>query len=46
MFHPNDHGYAVWAEAFRPTVTERAAELSAAESATLGADAATVGGRR
>ncbi|MDQ0893307.1 SGNH/GDSL hydrolase family protein [Agromyces ramosus] len=46
MFHPNDRGYAVWAEAFRPAVTERAAELSAAESAVLGADVVAVGGRR
>lgn len=46
MFHPNDHGYAVWAEAFRPAVSERAAALAPAESATLGADTAAVGGRR
>jgi acyl-CoA thioesterase-1 len=46
MFHPNDHGYAVWAEAFRELVTARASALSAAGSATLGAGAAAVGGRR
>lgn len=46
MFHPNDHGYAVWAEAFRQPVTARASALPAAESATLGAGAAAVGGRR
>jgi len=32
MFHPNDHGYRVWAEAFRPP-------LSAAVSTRLAADA-------
>lgn len=26
LFHPNDHGYRVWASAFLPTVTERMLE--------------------
>lgn len=46
MFHPNDHGYAVWAEAFRPAVTARAAALAPLESAALGADDLAVGSRR
>jgi lysophospholipase L1-like esterase len=46
MFHPNDHGYAVWAEAFRPSVMARAAELPPAEFVQGGAGAAAVGGRR
>ncbi|WP_232333701.1 SGNH/GDSL hydrolase family protein [Agromyces laixinhei] len=36
MFHPNDHGYAVWAEAFRPAlapVVERLVERDASASA-------------
>lgn len=39
MFHPNDHGYAVWAEAFRPAVARVAARLGTR------ADALAVGGR-
>jgi lysophospholipase L1-like esterase len=27
LFHPNDHGYRVWASAFLPAVTARAREL-------------------
>ena len=46
MFHPNDHGYAVWAEAFRPSVEARAAAVRHAEIAYGGAAAAAVGGRR
>lgn len=53
MFHPNDRGYAVWAEAFRPLVAERLAELStagaaerlAAREAVGAVDAVVVGGR-
>ena len=46
MFHPNDHGYAVWAAAFRPSVEARAAAVRHAEIAYGGAAAAAVGGRR
>jgi lysophospholipase L1-like esterase len=46
MFHPNDHGYAVWAEAFRPSLLARAAELPPAEFSQVGAGVAAVGGRR
>jgi len=46
MFHPNDHGYAVWAAAFRPSITARAAVLSQAEIVHGGAATAAVGGRR
>ncbi|MFF2275540.1 SGNH/GDSL hydrolase family protein [Agromyces sp. NPDC058126] len=44
MFHPNDGGYAVWAEAFRPLVAARLDALGAAERLEL-LDAVDVGGR-
>ncbi|MFD4421847.1 SGNH/GDSL hydrolase family protein [Agromyces sp. NPDC058484] len=37
MFHPNDHGYRVWADAFRPAVAARLAE----RCATVAAGAST-----
>ena len=46
MFHPNDHGYAVWAAAFRQSAEARAAAVRHAEIAYGGAAAAAVGGRR
>jgi len=50
MFHPNDVGYTVWAEAFRPFVGARLAELTApvdapAVTAPSSARAPVVGGR-
>ncbi|MFF2271555.1 SGNH/GDSL hydrolase family protein [Agromyces sp. NPDC058136] len=50
MFHPNDRGYAVWAEAFRPFVAERLGVLSSggaleAVGALEAAGALDVGGR-
>ncbi|MFF2494334.1 SGNH/GDSL hydrolase family protein [Agromyces sp. NPDC058064] len=47
MFHPNDGGYAVWAEAFRPLVGARldALELLRPDAAELAASVG-VGGRR
>ena len=32
MFHPNDHGYRVWAEAFRPALTAAASTRVAADA--------------
>lgn len=50
MFHPNDRGYAVWAEAFRPFVAERLEVLSSggaleAADALEAVGALDVGGR-
>lgn len=43
MFHPNDHGYAVWAEAFRPALARVVSR--AGERAGERAGALAVGGR-
>ncbi|GAA1824200.1 SGNH/GDSL hydrolase family protein [Agromyces salentinus] len=34
LFHPNDRGYRIWAEAFRPAVEARLAQLDAAAPAS------------
>lgn len=39
LFHPNDHGYRVWASAFLPAVTARARELYPRHSETKRQDA-------
>ena len=46
MFHPNDHGYLVWAEAFRPALLASAARRFEAAEARPAREPAGVGGAR
>ncbi|WP_241843185.1 SGNH/GDSL hydrolase family protein [Agromyces albus] len=46
MFHPNDHGYEVWAEAFRPALLASVARRIGAADAWPAREPAGVGGAR
>lgn len=46
MFHPNDHGYRVWADAFRPAFEARLAEHLEATEARPAREPLAVGGAR
>lgn len=46
MFHPNDHGYEVWAEAFRPALLASVARRFGAAAARPAREPVAVGGAR